>query len=155
MRKLSIILCCFFLAAALTSAMAADQSIMKSADTRVNNSSDLAAALKRSDNETVQLPSGRLATVGQIKRLQPMVEKQLGRKLTSNPQRPNLEGPAIKISKNISKEEWKGIFQKPDNTVLESPSGKRITLGELKKTLSAKNKKRVKSAPTLQGGEQQ
>ena len=155
MRKLSIALCCFFLAVAFNFAIGADKGILKSAGTRVNNAADLAAALKHSDNESVQLPSGRLATVGQIKRLQPMVEKQLGRKLTSIPQRPNLEGPAIKISKNISKEEWKGIFQKPDNTVLESPSGKRITVGELKKTLSAKNKKRVKSAPTLQGGEQQ
>jgi len=105
---------------------------------RVNNAADLAAALKRSDNETVQLPSGRLATVGQIKLVQPLVEKRLGRKLTAVPSRPNLAGPAIKISKSTTKDEWKGIFQKPDSTVLESPNGTRITVGELKQALKAK-----------------
>jgi hypothetical protein len=103
--------------------------------TRINNASDLAAALKRSDNETVQFPSGRLATVGQVKLLQPLVEKQLGRKLTAAPLRPNLAGPAIKVSQSTTKDEWKGILQKPDSTVIESPSGKRITVGELKQTL--------------------
>jgi len=105
---------------------------------RVNNAADLAAALKRSDNETVQLPSGRLATVGQIKLVQPLVEKRLGRKLTAVPSRPNLAGPAIKISKSTTKDELKGIFQKPDSTVLESPNGTRITVGELKQALKAK-----------------
>lgn len=104
--------------------------------TRINNAADLAAALKRSDNETVQLPSGRLATVGQIKLLQPLVEKQLGRKLTAVPLRPNLAGPAVKVSKSTTKDEWKGILQKPDSTVIESPNGTRISVGELKQALS-------------------
>ncbi|MBS3917826.1 MAG: hypothetical protein KG012_02955 [Deltaproteobacteria bacterium] len=100
--------------------------------TRINNATDLAAALKRSDNQTVQLPSGRLATVGQIKFVQPQVEKNLGRSLSAVTQRPSLSGTAIKISQNTTEEEWKSILQKPDNTVLESPNGTRITVGELK-----------------------
>ena len=108
--------------------------------TRMNNAADLAAALKRPDNETVQLPSGRLATVGQIKLVQPLVEKRLGHKLDAASLRPNLSGPAIKVSRSASKDEWKGILQKPDNTVLESPNGTRITVGELKQSLSSSGK---------------
>ncbi len=103
---------------------------------RVNNAAELAAALKLPDNETVVLPSGRRVTVGQIKFVQPQVEKRLGRQLTSAPQRPGLTGPAIKISKSTTKDEWKSILQKPDGTVIESPNGTRITVGELKQALA-------------------
>jgi hypothetical protein len=106
-----------------------------STGTRLNNAADLGAALRRSDNETVQLPSGRLATVGQIKFVMPKVEQRLGHPLSAAPNRPNLSGPALKISKSATKDEWKGILQKPDNTVIESPNGTRITVGELKQAL--------------------
>jgi hypothetical protein len=102
---------------------------------RLNTSADLAAALKRSDGETVQLPSGRLATLGQIKFVQPHVEKKLGRSLAAAAQRPGLSGPAIKISKNTTADEWKSILQKPDGTALESANGTRISVGELKLAL--------------------
>ncbi len=51
--------------------------------TPVKNAADLAAALQLPDTQTVVLPSGRRATVALIKLLQPQVEKQLGRRLTS------------------------------------------------------------------------
>ena len=108
--------------------------------TRINNAADLAAALKRPGNETVQLPSGRLATVGQIKFLQPEVEKRLGRKLNALPQRPNLSGPAIKITKGTTKSEWVDILHKDPGTVLENPKGTRITVGELKAYLAKSTK---------------
>lgn len=99
---------------------------------------DLAAALKRPDNETVQLPSGNFATIGQIKAAQPEVEKRLGRKLGAVLAQPAaLSGPAIKVSRNTSEAEWRGILQKPDKTVLESPNGKRITVGGMKKAFVA------------------
>lgn len=104
---------------------------------RVNNAPELAAALKLSDNETVVLPSGRRATVGMIKFVQPQVERKLGRSLAAAQQRPGLTGPAIKVHGGTTKEEWQKIVQKPDNTVVESPGGIRITVGELKQELRA------------------
>jgi len=99
--------------------------------TMVRNSADLNAALQRSDSETVQFPSGRLATVGQMKFVQPLVEKKLGKKLTQVP-----SAEIIKISNATTLSDWKIIFQKPDSTVLESPNGKRITVGDLKQAMA-------------------
>jgi hypothetical protein len=102
--------------------------------TRVNDAADLAAALKRSPGETVTLPSGRRATVAQIKLVQPFVEKRTGRPLTAaTSQRPNLAGPAVKVT---AQSDVKGILQRPDGTVLEAPDGTRITVGELKQAFA-------------------
>ncbi len=115
---------------------------------QVKTANDLSAALKLPDNATVKLPSGRVATAGQIKFVQPLIEKHLGRKMISIQQRPDLSGPAIKIPENMSKSMtkaeqqkfWEDILQKPDSTVLESPHGKRITVAELKKEMTQNNK---------------
>ncbi|MBF8258914.1 MAG: hypothetical protein HW377_1288 [Actinobacteria bacterium] len=77
----------------------------------------------------MRLPSGRLATVGQIKLVQPLIEKKIGRSLSSIPKRASLSGPAVKVT---AKSDWKEIIARPDGTVLESPDGTRITVGELK-----------------------
>ena len=115
----------------------------------LHTQADIAAALKRPDSETVQLPSGRLVTVGQIKFVQPLVEKRLGRSLTQIGQS-NLEGPAIKITKTTTKSEWINILRMPDSTVLESPNGKRITLGKLKQEMTQRrNFTPRKTAPAL------
>jgi hypothetical protein len=102
---------------------------------QLKSQADLAKALTRPDNETVILPSGRRATVGQIKLVQPQVEKQTGRKLGLAAERPSLSGPAKRVTATTSKEEWKNILKSPDNTVIESPGGKKITVGELKQTI--------------------
>jgi hypothetical protein len=104
--------------------------------TLVRNSADLASALKRPDNATIQLPSGRLVTVGQIKFVQAYVEKKVGHPLTEVPKRPNLTGPVVKVPQNATKTQWDEILKKPDSTVLESPHGKKITVGELKDALA-------------------
>jgi hypothetical protein len=117
--------------------------------TKINNAADLAAALKLPDNTTVQLPSGRLATVGQIKLVRPLIEKRLGHSLAMVQQRPNLTGPAIKVNKNTSRAQWEDILKKPDATVLESPNGKRITVGEAKQYLAKNPKAMPNAAPTL------
>jgi hypothetical protein len=117
---------------------------------RINTPTDIATALKRPDTETVQLPSGRLVTVGQIKFVQPLVEKRLGRNLATLPMGQDLSGPAIKITKTTTKSEWMTIFQKPDNTVIESPNGKRITVARLKQEIIERSKVAPrKAAPTL------
>lgn len=110
---------------------------------RINSGADIAAALQpgRPDTDVVQLPSGRLTTVGQIRFLQPSIEKKVGYKLTALPQRPNLSGPATHISGTTTKSDWKNILQsKPDSAVLESPNGHRITVGELKQYMAQHTK---------------
>jgi hypothetical protein len=95
----------------------------------VENAGDLAEALKGADGETIQLPNGQRATVGQVKFLRPLIEQRLGRPISDVPQRPKLSGPARKVTADAN---WKEILQQPDGTVLESPDGTRITVGELK-----------------------
>lgn len=99
---------------------------------RVDNPAALAEALKRPDSDTVVLPSGRRVTVGQIRFAQPRVEMRLGRPLGVLPARPGLSGPATRVD---ARSDWKAILAKPDQTVLESPTGKRITVGELKQAI--------------------
>ena len=101
--------------------------------TRVNNLEDLQKALKRKDKETLILPSGERLTVGLLKLIQPQVEDQLGRGLTAKEGRAKV----IKVSK---KTDWKAVLQMPDNTILQAPNGKKITVIQLKSTL-AKNVK--------------
>ncbi|HEX9627027.1 MAG TPA: hypothetical protein VGA00_08835 [Acidiferrobacterales bacterium] len=96
----------------------------------VGNADELAAALKLPDSATLQLPSGRRVTVGQIKFFRPQIEKRLGRPLVTTGKR---TGPAIKVGANA---DWKSLLQKPDTTVLEAPDGTRITVGELKQSLA-------------------
>lgn len=102
----------------------------------VRQRSDLVAALKRPESDTIQLPSGELLTVGQLRLLKPSVEKLLGHPLDAVPSRQTPTGPATRLQKSIGKTEWQGLLKKPDNTVLESPGGKRITVGELKQVLT-------------------
>lgn len=103
--------------------------------TRVETPQALADALKRPDSDTLVLPSGAKLTVGQLKFLQPMVEKRLGRPLSAAPGRPPLSGQANKVT---AQSDWKSILAQPDSTVLESPSGKRVTVGELKQVIKSR-----------------
>jgi hypothetical protein len=116
--------------------------------------SDIATALKLPDSNTVRFPSGRVATAAQIKFVQPYVEKKLGRKLTDIPQRPNLSGPTIKFKANMTKEEQKAqmmtVFdakKTPDSTVIESPNGVRVSVGELKAEMKRRFGKHPKTTP--------
>ncbi|MEZ4601470.1 MAG: hypothetical protein R2940_16905 [Syntrophotaleaceae bacterium] len=96
---------------------------------RVDSPTALAEALKYPDNETIELPSGHRLTVGQLRFLQPQIEKRLGRSINNLNQRPDLSGRATRVT---GKSDWKALLNQPDHTVLESPGGKRITVGELK-----------------------
>ncbi|MCP5165594.1 MAG: hypothetical protein H6990_11125 [Pseudomonadales bacterium] len=110
---------------------------------RVNNASELAAALRRNGDDRIQLPSGENLTVDQLRFLKPEVEQRLGRKLSAEPRAPALSGPALKVPRGISAEEWRKLLQKPDSTVLESPSGKRVTVGEIKQLLADSGDRRT------------
>lgn len=112
----------------------------------VQNRADLAAALRRSGNETLQLPSGRLVTADQLRFVLPEVEKRLGRRLADAAPQPRRDGPAIKVN---AQTDWREILKRPDGTILESPSGKRVTVGEIKQTLA---QSRQRALPETQRG---
>jgi len=106
--------------------------------TPVRNGAELAAALKgMKDRDTVTLPSGRRATIAQIRLVQPLVEKKLGRKLDVAPQAATLVGTPVKISATMTRQEWDSLLKRPDATVLESPGGQRITVGQAKQYMAA------------------
>jgi hypothetical protein len=111
--------------------------------TPVRTPYELSAALKLPDSTTIKLPSGQYATIGQIKFVQAMVDSRTGNRLTLVSQRPNLAGPSIKIPPDIGKipkEQqkafWENILNQKDETILESPHGIRITVGELRKGMA-------------------
>ena len=114
----------------------------------VKSAYDLSAALKLPDSATVKLPSGKVATVGQLRFVQRTVDKKSGNKLAALSRWPELSGPSIRIPKDMSKtmtkdaqeKFWENILQKPDSTVLEAPNGSRITVSELKHGLATNNK---------------
>ncbi len=105
---------------------------------RVNNRVELLAALDtRSDNQTLQLPSGRTVTVGQLRLIRPYVEKRTRFGLASA--QPSTVAPAFKITAaSTDKAFWKEVLETSgnDSKVLESPHGKRITVGELKEYMA-------------------
>ncbi len=104
---------------------------------RINSLSDLTATLQKEDSTTIQLPSGRVATVGQIKFLQPLLEKRLGRKLSQFKSQLKYQGTPIRLTASTDKHYWEDILTKPDDTLLESPGGKRFTVGDLKKYMAS------------------
>ncbi|MFH1152987.1 MAG: hypothetical protein V1793_04140 [Pseudomonadota bacterium] len=107
--------------------------------TPVKTRIDLAAVLERPDIEAVQFPSGNVFTVADIKAARPDVEKRLGYSLYAAQKKPAAMGAVIRVAKNVSTPDWKNILKQPDDTVLESPGGKRITVGNLKKVMGAAN----------------
>jgi hypothetical protein len=100
--------------------------------TPVKNASDLAAALKRPDADTIALPDGQRITVGLLRFLQPLVEKRLGRRLDTGPQALGPAGPPVRVSRATTEAEWRAIMQRPENTILELPSGAQIPVGAWK-----------------------
>ncbi len=109
---------------------------------QVRNAGDLEQAIKQAnDSETLVLPSGRHVTVGLVRMVQPQVEKRLGRKLSSLPIR---SGPLLKVTEHS---DWKEILQKSDNTVLQTPGGTRITVGELKQALQESDSSTLPQTP--------
>lgn len=105
--------------------------------TAIRNASDLAAALKRSDQETVVLPSGQRATVAQLRIAKTFADKRMARSPANAPQRPNLSGVAIKVTPET---DFKALLTKPDATVLETPQGTRVTVGEIKQYFAQRAK---------------
>jgi len=98
----------------------------------IRGKNDLQAAMQRPDSETVVLPSGKRTTVGMLRLLQPQIEERRQQLRVANKPRPDLSGPAVRISAGT---DWYALLKQPDSTVLETAQGKRITVGELKQNL--------------------
>jgi hypothetical protein len=103
----------------------------------LRSKNDLQSAMQRSDSETVVLPSGKRTTVGMLKLVQPQVEERRQQMRAPSKPRPDLSGPAVRINAGT---DWYALLKQPDNTVLETTRGKRITVGELKQTLANSGK---------------
>lgn len=103
------------------------------------------AIQQRQDSETVVLPSGRRTTVAMLKMVQPQVEERRKQLRPTTIQRPNLSGPATRVTADS---DWVAILKQPDSTILESARGKRITVGELKQSL-ASSLKQPAAAPQI------
>lgn len=92
----------------------------------------------RNASEVMQLPSGRKLTVGDFKKLDQIAVVMTGKSITSRQaDLPKGSGTPIKIK---SKKDFATFTDKPDSTILESPSGKKITLGELRAYAKKNNK---------------
>lgn len=92
----------------------------------------------RNNSEVIQLPSGRKLTVGDFKKLDQVAVAMTGQSITSRQAAPPKgSGTPIKIK---SQKDFEALADKPDSTLLESPLGKKITLGELRAYAKKNNK---------------
>jgi hypothetical protein len=97
---------------------------------RVSPGTSLADVHHAPDNAVLQLPDGRRMTVAQFRSVQGLLPK--GDTRRSHTTQTNRAGPAIKVARGTPPAE---LLKRPDTDVLESPSGKRITVGELRRFL--------------------
>lgn len=104
------------------------------AQVQLRPGADLQAIARLPDDNVLQLPTGEKFTVGDLKRLSALQKARTGRSLLdARPSAPRarLEGPAIRVTPRMKLVDF---ADKPDSTILETPSGGRVTLGELRAT---------------------
>jgi hypothetical protein len=80
--------------------------------------------LNAPDNAVLQLPDGRKVSVALFR----SVQGQLRSTGSTRPQR--AAGPAVRVERGTPLAE---LLKRPDTDVVESPSGRRITVGELRR----------------------
>jgi hypothetical protein len=91
-----------------------------------------AQLLKRPDSTVVRFPNGSAATVAQVKAMKPFIEQRYGVSLDAPPPAA-LTGNAVKVSNlDGALSQLKGAS---DSTILESPQGTRVRVGDLKLAL--------------------
>jgi hypothetical protein len=105
--------------------------------TRVASADDLRAALSRPDTDTIELPSGKRMTVGQLRFVMPQVERGLGRPLGAG------GAAAARVIHVNARSDWKGILKMPDATLLETSNGTRVTVGDIKRRLREESTPRI------------
>lgn len=113
--------------------------------TRLRNADDIAAALRRPGADVLQLPSGRTLTAEQLRFVMPRAERQLGRSIAAGPVSRLSPRPAIRVD---AQTDWGAVLARPDDTLIESPTGRRISVGALKRELATQNERRA-PAPAI------
>jgi hypothetical protein len=89
-----------------------------------------AQLLSRPDSQPVRLRSGKVVSSAQMRALAPYVEKTYGVQLqTPAVNKAAASGPSVKI-KTLA--DLKALHNSPDSTIVESPKGTRVTLGQLR-----------------------
>ncbi len=105
---------------------------------KVTSMADLSRIFETSpDDTTIEFSSGRTYTVAQLRYLKPFLDVETGRKLDLPGVQSKYQKSAIKIKNTTDKEYWQNILRKPDDTLLETPQGKRFTVGDLKAAASS------------------
>ncbi len=96
-----------------------------------------AQLLARPPTDVIRMKNGHTVSVAQLRLIAPYVERKYGVSLSGGAStRPPLNGPAITI---VSLAQLRSIpASTPDSTVLMSPQGTRITLGELRAALKSR-----------------
>ncbi|MHC3993826.1 hypothetical protein ACXWTF_03300 [Thiomicrolovo sp. ZZH C-3] len=120
--------------------------------TAITTRADLTNALRLPDDDTVRLPSGKLVTAKVLKMAYGLAEQRIRRSSAAPAKRSLPQGKAVNVTASNDKAYWRGILQKPDDTVLQSPGGKRITVGELKSYLEQSASLRDNAAREYKGG---
>ncbi len=113
--------------------------------TPLRSTDDIAAALRRPGTDVLQLPSGRTLTAEQLRFMIPRAERHLGRSIAASPGPRLSPRPAIRVD---AQTDWGAVLARPDDTLIESPSGRRVTVGALKRELAAQTGLRA-PAPAL------
>jgi len=93
---------------------------------------DLREVAKRPESDVIGLPDGRTITVGDLKKLSAFQQRRTGRALLDAPsvaRRQARTGPATRID---STDDLARLAGRPDSLLLETRTGKRLTLGELR-----------------------
>lgn len=102
----------------------------------------VAEILARPPEQVVRLPDGNTATVAQLRAIAPYVQQRYHVRVTGVQalRRPPV-GPAMKIT---SLAQLKSLPPNlPDSTILETSSGTRVTLGEVRQVLQARPRPRL------------
>ena len=106
-----------------------------------------AEILSRPLNQVVQLTDGKTATVAQLRAIAPYVEQRYGVRLSASGGRVAPQGRALKIR---SLNDLRALPRNlPDDTILETPSGKRVKLSEVRQ---AYHERRGGRPPPIGGG---
>ena len=102
--------------------------------TRIASGADIAAALRRGQpNETLQLPSGRTITTGQLQLMQSQIEARTGHSLADIKPRPTLAQANVIIKPNTPKVELrKQLTGLKDSDIIATPKGSVVTAGEVR-----------------------
>lgn len=107
---------------------------------KITDAASLSAALSRSNSDTVELPNGARLTVGDLRKLGALAQRERGRNPLDNAVPVSAAARASSAPPILvrSKQDLMALKGRPDNTVVQAPNGARITLGDIRAAARAK-----------------